>query len=93
MFNKSFKPEYYYAIGGGILLIWIAYGCTWREKFEAELESTRTNKRIDELTAEIESLKKQFDNVGKKMEMQGQQAAAASASLQAIPTGYNNIQF
>ena len=91
MFNKSFKKEYYYVIGLGIVLVWILYYCTWREHFEAELESTRTNKRIDELTDQVESLQKDFQDAGKKMEYQGQQAAAAASSLQAIPTGYNNV--
>lgn len=72
-----------------ILVIMIIYGYSYREYFEAELENKRTNDRIDKLTSEIAELRNQFQNAGKKMEAQGQQAAAMSATLQAIPTGFN----
>ena len=47
-----------------------------------KLESTE--KKVDELTA-------QFKKTNDQMQAQSQQAAAAKASLDAIPTGYNNI--
>jgi len=72
-----------------ILVIMIIYGYSYREYFEAELENKRTNDRIDKLTSEIAELRSQFETAGKKMETQGQQAAAMSATLQAIPTGFN----
>jgi len=47
-----------------------------------KLESTE--KKVDELTA-------QFKKTNDQMQAQSQQAAAAKASLDAIPTGYNNV--
>ena len=72
-----------------ILIIIIMYTFAYREYFEAELESKRTNERIDKLTSEIESIKSDFEKNNEKMKSQGQQAAAMSATLQAIPTGFN----
>lgn len=72
-----------------ILAIIIMYTYSYREYFEAELENKRTNDRIDKLSADIEDLKKEFESKNKKMEAQGQQAAAMSATLQSIPTGFN----
>ena len=72
-----------------ILAVIIMYRYMYREYFEAELENKRTNDRIDKLSADIESLRNDFQTAGKKMETQGQQAAAMTASLQAIPTGFN----
>ncbi len=89
MLNKSFKSKHLYIILICVVIIWIVYACTCREHFEAELETKRTNKRIDELTSQIDSLRTDFQSAGKKMESQGQQAAAMSATLQAIPTGFN----
>jgi outer membrane murein-binding lipoprotein Lpp len=43
-----------------------------------------TEKKVDELSA-------QFKKTNDQMQAQSQQAAAAKASLDAIPTGYNNV--
>ena len=84
-----FKPKKIHIIIAVVLAALIMYTYTYREYFEAELENKRTNDRIDKLSADIEDLKKEFESKNKKMEAQGQQAAAMSATLQAIPTGFN----
>ena len=66
------------------LILIIIYASSCREYFEAELESKRTNERIDELTSEIKTLKDDLEKKNKAMEAQGNQAAAVAASLQAI---------
>ena len=51
-----------------------------------------TDKRVNENTKQIGTLRSDFDIVTKKMEAQGQQAQAAQASLQSISnTGVNNV--
>ena len=99
MFNKLFKSQYIYIILLGVILFWITHGCMYRENFMNEYFDAEETKKINEMTdlinknsEDIHSLQTDFVTVGKKMEAQGQQAAAAQASLQSITnTGVNKV--
>lgn len=99
MFNKLFKSEYVYIILIGIVLFWIMHGTMYRETFMTEYFDEEETKKINEMTdsinknsKDIHTLQTDFATVGKKMEAQGQQAAAAQASLQSVTnTGVNTV--
>lgn len=99
MFNKLFKSQYVYVIVLGVVLFWIIHRLFYRENFVNEYFDEEESKKINEITdtlnknsQDIYTLQTDFVNVGKKMEAQGQQAAAAQASLQSITnTGVNKI--
>jgi len=99
MFNKLFKGNYIYIILIGIVLFWIMHGTMYRENFINEYFDEEETKKINEMTdsinknsKDIHTLQTDFATVGKKMEAQGQQAAAAQASLQTITnTGVNTV--
>jgi hypothetical protein len=75
------------------------HGTMYRENFMNEYFDEEETKKINEITdsinknsQDIHTLQTDFINVGKKMEAQGQQAAAAQASLQSITnTGVNKV--
>jgi hypothetical protein len=99
MFNKLFKSNYLYVILIGVVLFWIMHRTMYRENFINEYFDEEESKKINEMTdainknsQDIHTLQTDFITVGKKMEAQGQQAAAAQASLQSITnTGVNNV--
>jgi hypothetical protein len=49
------------------------------------------NKKLESTEKKVDELATQFKETNERMQAQSQQAAAAKASLDAIPTGYNNI--
>lgn len=49
------------------------------------------NKKLDSTEKKVDELTAQFKQTNDQMQAQGQQAAAAKASLDAISTGYNNV--
>jgi hypothetical protein len=62
------------------------------EKKEAAPTLYSINKKIESTEKKIDELSAKFGNVNTKMEAQSQQAAAAKAALDSIPSaGYNNI--
>lgn len=98
MFNKLFKSQYIYIILLGVILFWVTHRCMYRESFMNEYFDDEETKKINEMTdsinknsQDIHALQTDFVNVGKKMETQSQQAAAAQASLQSLNTGVNNV--
>ncbi len=99
MFNKLFKSKYVYVILIGVVLFWIMHTKMYRENFMNEYFDEEESKKINEITdainknsQDIHTLQTDFITVGKKMEAQGQQAAAAQASLQSITnTGVNKV--
>jgi hypothetical protein len=99
MFNKLFKSKYVYVILIGVVLFWIMHTKMYRENFMNEYFDEEESKKINEITdtinknsQDIHALQTDFITVGKKMEAQGQQAAAAQASLQSITnTGVNKV--
>jgi len=49
------------------------------------------NKKLESTEKKVDELNAQFKKTNDQMQAQSQQAAAAKASLDAIPTGYNNV--
>jgi len=49
------------------------------------------NKKMESTEKKVDELSAQFKKTNDQMQAQSQQAAAAKASLDAIPTGYNNV--
>lgn len=49
------------------------------------------NKKLERTEKKVDELADQFKKTNDQMQAQNQQAAAARASLSAIPTGYNNV--
>ena len=49
------------------------------------------NKKMESTEKKLDALNAQFQKTNDQMQAQNQQAAAAKASLDAIPTGYNNV--
>ena len=48
-------------------------------------------KELDETNKKVSNLNTEFESMQKTMKSAGDQAAAAQASLKAIPKGYNNV--
>ncbi len=102
MFSK--KKLYIYAVG--FLLYWTLYMIRNRDWFirehltdvpaeEAKKEAPPTlyslNKKLESTEKKVDQLTAEFKKTNDQMQSQGQQAAAAKASLDAISTGYNNV--
>jgi cell division protein FtsB len=92
MFRKKL-----YWIALGVLVVWFLYSFLNKEYFIQE-HLTNNNptlytlqKDLDTTNASLTDLKTEVENMKKVGQAQGQQAAAAQASLGAIPTGYNDI--
>lgn len=49
------------------------------------------NKKLESTEKKVDELAAQFKKTNDQIQAQGQQAAAAKASLDAIPKGYNNV--
>jgi Tfp pilus assembly protein FimV len=89
----------------GILLYWTLYMIRNRDWFIREhLTDTpdakkkdapptlySLNKKLESTESKVDELNAQFKKTNDQMQAQSQQAAAAKASLDAIPTGYNNV--
>lgn len=87
----------------GILLYWTLYMIRNRDWFirehltdappkkEAPPTLYSLNKKLDSTEKKVDELTAQFKKTNDQMQAQNQQAAAAKASLDAIPTGYNNV--
>lgn len=101
MFSK--KRLYVFAIG--VLLYWTLYMIRNRDWFirehltdtpddkkkEAPPTLYSLNKKLESTEKKVDELNAQFKKTNDQMQAQSQQAAAAKASLDAIPTGYNNV--
>lgn len=61
------------------------------EKKEAPPTLYSINKKLESTEKKVDQLAEQFKKTNDQMQAQSQQAAAAKASLDAIPTGYNNV--
>jgi peptidoglycan hydrolase CwlO-like protein len=61
------------------------------EKKEAAPTLYSLNKKLESTEKKVDELTTQFKKTNEQMQAQSQQAAAAKASLDAIPTGYNDI--
>lgn len=61
------------------------------EKKEPSPTLYSINKKLESTEKKVDDLTSQFKKTNDQMQSQSQQAAAAKASLDAIPTGYNNI--
>jgi len=86
----------------GILLYWTLYMIRNRDWFirehltdtpkkEAPPTLYSLNKKLESTEKKVDELNSQFKKTNDQMQAQSQQAAAAKASLDAIPTGYNNV--
>ena len=81
------KSKYMYYFVVSVLLLWIFYTYSSTEYFTEDEEA-----RIQKLEKKLSELDTEFKTVKVKLEAQGSQAAAAQASLMAIPnTGVNNV--
>jgi Tfp pilus assembly protein FimV len=61
------------------------------KKKEAPPTLYSLNKKLESTEKKVDELNAQFKKTNDQMQAQSQQAAAAKASLDAIPTGYNNV--
>ena len=92
MFRKKI-----YWIALGVLLVWFLYAVVNKEHFVQE-HLTNNNPTLYTLQKDLEKtdknltdLKSEVENMKKVAQAQGQQAAAAQASLGAIASGYNDV--
>lgn len=91
------KKQNLYWIALGILVVWFLYAVVNKEYFVQE-HLTNNNPTLYSLQKDLETtnksltdLKTEVDNMKKVAQTQGQQAAAAQASLGTIASGYNDI--
>ena len=61
------------------------------KKKEAPPTLYSLNKKLESTEKKVDELNAQFKKTNEQMQAQSQQAAAAKASLDAIPTGYNDV--
>ncbi len=101
-----FAKKRLYILALGIVLLWTYYVFTNKNRFIREhLTDTSTlskpskappttyaiESQLKKTDAKIDALQAQFKKMTDQIEAQSQQAAAAKASLDAIPTGYNDV--
>jgi hypothetical protein len=91
------KKQNLYWVALGILVVWFLYAFANKEYFVQE-HLTNSNptlytlqKDLDTTNDSLTDLKTEVENMKKVAQTQGQQAAAAQASLGAIASGYNDI--
>ena len=91
------KKQNLYWIALGVLVVWFVYALVNKEYFVQE-HLTNNNPTLYSLQQDLDTtntsltdLKTEVENMKSVAQAQGQQAAAAQASLGAIPTGYNDI--
>jgi hypothetical protein len=91
------KKQNLYWIALGVLVVWFVHALLNKEYFVQE-HLTNNNPTLYTLQKDLEKtdknltdLKTEVENMKKVAQAQGQQAAAAQASLGAIASGYNDI--
>ena len=91
------KKQNLYWIALGVLIVWFLYSFLNKEYFIQE-HLTNNNptlytlqKDLDATNESLSELKTEVENMKQVAQAQGQQAAAAQASLGAIASGYNNV--
>ncbi len=91
------KKQNLYWIALGVLVVWFLYSFLNKEYFIQE-HLTNNNptlytlqKDLDATNESLSELKTEVENMKQVAQAQGQQAAAAQASLGAIASGYNNV--
>jgi hypothetical protein len=92
-----FTKKKLYLIALLIVVAWTVYMIMNKEHFIQE-HLTNSNPTLftlqtglDETNTKLDTLNKEFQNMKSVAQAQGAQAAAAQASLNAIPTGVNTI--
>jgi septal ring factor EnvC (AmiA/AmiB activator) len=100
MFRKKYMI--YILIGLVVLTLYMIANKEWfirehltdtppPEKKDAPPTLYSINKKLESTEQKVDKLADQFEKTNQQMQAQSQQAAAAKASLEAIPTGYNNV--
>ncbi len=91
------KKQNLYWVALGVLIVWFLYSFLNKEYFVQEHLTNKNptlytlQKDLEKNEKELTELKTEVDNMKKVAQVQGQQAAAAQASLGAIASGYNDI--
>lgn len=91
-----FPKKRLYLIATFALLVWTLYVVTNREHFIREHLSNPTptlfslQTDLDSVNQDLQSLKSDYRSLKQQGQAQGAQAAAATAALQAIPSGSPN---
>lgn len=91
-----FSKKQLYMLAIGVLIVWTIYMVANREHFIREHLSNPTptlsslQKEIDETNKKLEELNTDYQDLKKQGQAQTSQAAAAMASLKAIPSGSPN---